>query len=115
MAVFDTTIQIGYGTDFQPDAGKRIITAEDGTIAIMNYYGTDVWSAKIELPFATQAEFDAVELFYEDNKNVPWTFINPGDGSTYTLFFTNRPRHNRVESAAMPLYYILIEAIGYRA
>lgn len=115
MAIFNPDIQIGYGTDFAPEAGKRVIKAEDGTIAIMNYYGTDVFNAKIECPFATEAEFAEIEAFYEDNRNVPWTFVNPADGFTYTLFFTNRPHVNRVESAVSGVYFIVIEAIGYRA
>jgi hypothetical protein len=99
MATFDPTIQIGWATEFQPDAGKREQLAEDGTITILNMYGQTVYTGKIALPTATATEKATVEAFYATNANLVWTFVHPGDGHTYSLYFLNEPKFTALESA----------------
>lgn len=115
MAVFDTSIPIGYGTDFTPDAGKQVVTAEDGTIIVMNMYGASVYTGTIEVPFATAAEKTTILDFYATNRNLPFTFQHPGDGFTYTLFFTNEPKITRVETHGDVRFAMTIQVLGYRA
>ena len=80
----------------------------------MNMYGADVFTASIEVPFATSAEKAYIDSFWADNKNSPWTFIHPGDGNTYTMFFTNRPKVTRVETHGDVRYSIVITGVGYQ-
>jgi hypothetical protein len=114
MATFDSNVQIGYGTDFTPDAGKKQQIAEDGTITILNFYGQTIWTGKIVMPTATQAEKDYVDSFYAANANLLWNFVHPGDGKTYTLLFSNEPKVTRLETFLDVRYLIEIDCVGTR-
>lgn len=93
-----STWPIGYDTVLAPDAGKRVEKAEDGTPIILNFYGGTLYEGSISIPWATETERDEIRNFYNANKNVVFTFLHPGDGRTYSLYFTNEPQEERSEA-----------------
>lgn len=111
MAAIPSTWPIGYDTSLQPDAGKRVQKAEDGTPVILNFYAGTLYEGEIVVPWATDDEKDEIRTFYEDNKNVVFTFVHPGDGRTYSLYFTNEPREERLEAYDLR-WKITLQVIG---
>lgn len=114
MALFPTTIPIGYPTGLTPDAGKARVDAEDGTIIIINKFNTPIYQGEIIIPFATEAERSTIETFWTTNKNLVWTFEHPGDGLTYSLYFLNAPQVQRLETSGDVRYAITLQVAGYR-
>lgn len=91
MALFPTTIPVGFETDLKPDSGRNLELSEDGTVTVLRMFNASVYQGQIVCPFCTSAERDTIRTFYTDNKDVVWTFQHPGDGRTYSLYFLNEP------------------------
>ena len=98
MAAIPNTWPISYDTNLEPDEGKRTEKAEDGTPIVLNFYAKTLYDGTIVIPWATDIERDEIRAFYEANKNLIFSFTHPGDGRTYSLYFTNAPKEERLEA-----------------
>lgn len=114
MALFPTTIGIGYGTSLQPDAGKVRVDSEDGAVVVINRFDNPVYQGEIQIPFATEADRAVIDAFWIANKNLVWTFTHPGDGITYSLYFLNAPQVQRLETRGDVRFSITLSVAGYR-
>jgi len=115
MALFDTTIGIGWNTSVKPDAGIRPLKMEDGSVITLQMYVGTVYDVQIECPFVTAAQLTTILAFYAANSQAFWTFQHPGDGFTYTLLFTNEPEVRRNQEVNPAQYTVTITAIGVRS
>lgn len=114
MALFPTDIPIGFDTQLTPNAGKKLETAEDGTIIVINLYSQPTYQGRIVIPWANAAQRSTVEAFWDANKNTVWSFEHPGDGATYNLYFLNKPLEERLETFGDTRFKITIDVAGTR-
>jgi hypothetical protein len=110
----DTTIPVGYDTDLKPSGGTQVVQAEDGTVVVLNMFSNPVYTGSVILPFCTDTERATVETFYNTNKNFVWQFNHPGDGHSYSLYFTDPPHIQRFQADGNLIFRVELPVIGYR-
>jgi len=111
---FDTTIPISYDTDLKPNSGKQIILAEDGTVVVLDFFAQPTYTGTIICPFLTDTQRAAIETFYLANRTLVWQFQHPGDGYSYSLYFSNAPHTKRFMADGNKLFQVEIDVVGYR-
>lgn len=112
MALFPTTIGIGYGTDLVPQTNRKATIMRNGE-SVIHEESANVWfRGTIECVHITAAQWTEIQTFYNTNKNLEWTFDNPQDGITYTLKFLNRPHPKREKNNDTVLYRVTLSVIG---
>ena len=83
--------------------------AADGTVRAQNFYSNTVYSFSIKHPLLTDVEKNNLEMFYELNSRLNFTFEYAVDKANYTLIFQGEPQFDKV---AFNYWNVTVNAIG---
>jgi hypothetical protein len=109
MATVDSTLPISYATDLPLRSARSTIRFDDNSFHVESLSDDEIVDGgQIVFEPLTPAERDTVLAFYTTNKNLPFDFVNPVDGLTYTLHFTgNQAPTARIFQDWKPFWYTI--------
>jgi hypothetical protein len=113
MALFDQTIPLGFGTNLPPVNMKRPVFYDDNSYHLEELSSTViVRDGLIECFPLTEAQKDTVMTFYSTNRDIAFTFVDPNDGETYSLKFTDEPKERIVPGWSPNRFRVLLYVVG---
>lgn len=109
MATVDATLPLSYALNLTKVSGRKTIKFDDLTFHVQSLTDDEIVDGgQIVFEPLTEAQRDAVMLFYTTNRNLPFDFVNPIDGLTYTLYFTGpEPPTPRIFQDWKPFFYTI--------
>ena len=105
-------IGMAFETSLKPNAHTRVTVMKDHSFVIQKDSSTILYAGVIVCPHLTATQKAQIDTFYTNNEDTSWTFDNPHDGGTYTLFFTGAVSYVREEREASILYIARLPVIG---
>lgn len=108
MATIDPTIPLSFALDLPKSSGRSSIVFDDLSFHVESLTDNEiVENGIIVFEPLTEAQRDTVMTFYTTNKNLPFDFVNPLDGLTYTLHFTSTPPTPKTFGNWKPFFYTI--------
>ena len=94
MATYPTFPQLR-NSRFESNSGIETDITDGGTIRVRHLWDSPVYAGTIFHALYTEAETQALDQFYNDNKLLPFTFVYasdpPSSAITYTCYFAEAP------------------------
>ena len=113
MATVDTTLPLSFATELTKSSGKNPITFDDLSFHVESLSDNELLSGVIVFEPLTTAQRDTVMTFYTTNKNLPFDYVHPVNGVTYTLHFTgDAPFPQLFGRFQNPFYSITYSVVG---
>ena len=113
MATVDSTLPLSFATDLIKSSGKTAIIFDDLSNHVESLSDNEIISGVIVFKPLTSAQRDTVMTFHTTNRNLPFDYVHPVDGVTYTLHFTgDAPFPQLFGSFQNPFYSITYQVIG---
>lgn len=96
MNTFPVGLSRGPGISWKEDHSKssvKIASAGSGLPVLNELFTFEpmTWAGTYNL--TSQADKETINTFYLNNKGVPFTWLNPQDGSTYQVIFMGPPKN----------------------
>ena len=111
MATVDSTLNQSYETELISIGGKQTLTFDDLSYHVESLSDNEIVSGQIVFSPLTSADRDTVMTFYTTNKNLAFDYVNPNDGNTYTLYFTDPPPKSQAINGWKPLKYRVVYTV----
>ncbi len=113
MATIDTTLPLSFSTDLRKSSGRTSVTFDDLSHHVESLSDNEIISGVIVFEPLTEAQRDTVMTFYTTNINLPFDYVHPIDGQTYTLKFVgDAPFPQLFGNFQNPFYNIAYQVIG---
>lgn len=108
MATVDSTLNQSFETELKKIGGKSTQVFDDLSYHVESLSDNEIVAGQIVFYNLSSAERDTVMTFYTTNKNLAFDYVNPNDGVTYTLYFTDPPPQSQAIAGYKPLWYRVV-------
>ena len=111
MATVDNTINNSFNSNLTKTVAKNEIIFEDLSFHIESLSSNVIVSGVIVFEPLDETDRDTVMTFYDTNKDLAFTYVDPHDGETYSLYFTNPPPKPKAIQGYKPLAYTVTYSV----
>jgi len=102
-----TNDKLTFDTILETISGKNAVLMDDNSLFIENLSDNDVYSGPLVYKNLTLAERDSLMSFYATNKDIAFTFDDPNDGITKSVFFSSPAPSPKAQKGTAPLHYTI--------